>query len=292
MQLLTILILMFTCLCNLEAVNLFKKHHHKKILTTITARYPVKGPLGCEKLCLELADSCVAVNVLYTNHQYVCDVMATFPCPDEDVEELMTINPNGKLIIKQVDAIPRNCSSHPCQNGGVCLDTGLGYRCLCHPHYMGANCQIDYLVSVLHMSGTKCEAISEHSDPFKCENSFDRKSSGDDNFDLAHKSELKEAWINITFPRVVEIVRIQILQRYGQREPYGELTFEFSDSSSMTLTSDCLLDDCNDNSSVEAYLSPTKITTWIKLTAYNKCTESPRHTGFREIKYIGLIPDI
>ncbi|KAK2151972.1 hypothetical protein LSH36_344g04018 [Paralvinella palmiformis] len=102
MQLLTILILMFTCLCNLEAVNLFKKHHHqKKILTTITARYPVKGPLGCEKLCLELADSCVAVNVLYTNHQYVCDVMATFRYSDEEVEELMTSNPNGKLIIKQ-----------------------------------------------------------------------------------------------------------------------------------------------------------------------------------------------
>ncbi|KAK2139178.1 hypothetical protein LSH36_1969g00009 [Paralvinella palmiformis] len=183
MQLLTILILMFTCLCNLEAVNLFKKHHHKKILTTITARYPVKGPLGCEKLCLELADSCVAVNVLYTNHQYVCDVMATFPYSDEEVEKLMTSNPNGKLIIKQEHAILHNCSSLPYQNRVDCLDNGHSCRCLCQPPYVGVNCRI-------------------------------------------------------------------------------------------------------------TYLSPTKLTTWSKLTGHKKCTPSPGQFGLREMKYIGLIPDV
>ncbi|KAK2162617.1 hypothetical protein LSH36_95g05034 [Paralvinella palmiformis] len=101
-----------------------------------------QGPFGCEKLCLDMADLCAAVNVLYTNHQYVCHVMDTFPFSNGELETLMTGNRNGKLIIKQVSVIPPTCSTNPCQNGGVCLDTGLSYMCLCQPDYVGVNCQI------------------------------------------------------------------------------------------------------------------------------------------------------
>jgi len=86
---------------SLKAVRLFEKYHNMKIMTNWARRYPSKGPFGCEKLCLEMADLCAAVNVLYTNHQYVCDVMDTFPFSNGELEKLMTGNRNGKLIIKQ-----------------------------------------------------------------------------------------------------------------------------------------------------------------------------------------------
>jgi hypothetical protein len=67
---------------------------------SIAASYPVKGGLDSEKLCLEMGDYCLAVNVIYTNRRYVCDVMAVFPFTDGEVQEMMTSNPEGKLVIK------------------------------------------------------------------------------------------------------------------------------------------------------------------------------------------------
>ena len=96
----SVCIVLFVCLINAGAIKLFEKHHNKKISGNIAASYPVEGALDCEKLCLEMEDACAAVNVIYTNRRYVCDVMALFPQTDEPVEKQMTSNPKGKLIIK------------------------------------------------------------------------------------------------------------------------------------------------------------------------------------------------
>jgi len=84
-----------------DPVNIFLKHYHKKIAGNITIRYPVKGPLDCEKLCVEIGDSCQAVNVIYTNRKHACDVMSRFPYTMDEMQKLMENNPDGKLVVKQ-----------------------------------------------------------------------------------------------------------------------------------------------------------------------------------------------
>ena len=85
---------------NVKAIKLFEKHHQNMVKRRITASYPVEGALDCEKLCLEMEDSCAAVNVIYTNRRYVCDVMTELPYNDEGVPKLVTSNTKGKLIDK------------------------------------------------------------------------------------------------------------------------------------------------------------------------------------------------
>jgi hypothetical protein len=82
------------------AFRWYEKHHHKKIEASIAASYPVEGGLDCEKFCLEMGDYCLAVNMIYANRRYVCDVIPAFPFTDDEVQELMTSNLKGKLIIK------------------------------------------------------------------------------------------------------------------------------------------------------------------------------------------------
>ena len=86
---------------NVKAVCLFHKHYHKKITAENALIYPVKGVLHCEKLCLELGDSCKAVNVLSYSGKYQCEVMKEFPYTDDQVQDKMINNDGGKLIIKQ-----------------------------------------------------------------------------------------------------------------------------------------------------------------------------------------------
>ena len=52
-------------------------------------------------LCLEMADSSLAANVFYRDGRYVSHVMAVFPYTEYEVENLVTYNPRGKLIVKQ-----------------------------------------------------------------------------------------------------------------------------------------------------------------------------------------------
>ena len=33
------------------------------------------------------------------------------------------------------------CASHPCLNGGTCIDGLDGYTCLCFPDHTGENCE-------------------------------------------------------------------------------------------------------------------------------------------------------
>ena len=100
-------ILLFCCLINVHTIKLFEKHHNKKISGHKIATYPVQGALDCEKLCLEMEESCAAVNVIYTNRRYVCDIMASLPHSGQDEEKVMTSNPKGKLIIKTGECWPK-----------------------------------------------------------------------------------------------------------------------------------------------------------------------------------------
>jgi len=62
---------------------------------------PVRKVLDCEKLCLHLAEYCRAVNVIYTDDNYICDMMETFLYTPDQVPHLIQDNPIGKLIVKQ-----------------------------------------------------------------------------------------------------------------------------------------------------------------------------------------------
>ena len=84
-----------------DSVSLFWKHYHKKVGADTISSYQVKGPLDCEKVCVEMGDACQAVNAIYTNSKYACDVMARFAYTEDEVQNLTANNPNGKLIIKR-----------------------------------------------------------------------------------------------------------------------------------------------------------------------------------------------
>ncbi|KAK2149639.1 hypothetical protein LSH36_443g03022 [Paralvinella palmiformis] len=98
---LTNYVLFCFCIFGVGAIDLFWKRYHKKMAVDATVSYPVKGPLDCEKLCIEMGDSCQAVNVIYTKSNYACDVIARFTYNKDEIGNLMRNNPNGKLVIKQ-----------------------------------------------------------------------------------------------------------------------------------------------------------------------------------------------
>jgi len=54
------------------------------------------------------------------------------------------------------------------------------------------------MLSISQLSGTTCEASSEHSDQFKCENALDGKLSGGGYFEWATNEELIGAWIKVS----------------------------------------------------------------------------------------------
>jgi hypothetical protein len=84
---------------HIQATPLFKKHH--KIVWDIISTHAVKGVFYCEKLCLDMGDTCRAANVVATDGKYTCEVMETFSYNEDQVQDLMISNPRGKLIIKQ-----------------------------------------------------------------------------------------------------------------------------------------------------------------------------------------------
>ena len=52
-----------------------------------------------------------------------------------------------KLIFLDID----ECASHPCQNGGTCVDVINAYTCNCAPGYEGDNCEIGNILQI-HIS--------------------------------------------------------------------------------------------------------------------------------------------
>ena len=153
-----------------DAMCIFQKYYQQKLAINGTTTYAVKGVLDCEKLCLELADSCLAVNVIYKDGNYICDVIANTTYGAGLLERPRIGNLKGKLIIKRgkqvnhsqtvrsrrarrqqdkinstivtLTEIPSKCKSDTCQNGGSCLDTRLGYKCVCTSYFVGVNCQL------------------------------------------------------------------------------------------------------------------------------------------------------
>ena len=81
-----------------DASCMFEKYYQQKLAVDSTATYTAKGVLDCEKLCLELTDSCLAVNVIYTDGHYICDVIEG---TTSLLERPRLSNPKGKLIIKR-----------------------------------------------------------------------------------------------------------------------------------------------------------------------------------------------
>ena len=79
----------------------FEKYYQQKLAVDSTTTYDVHGVLDCEKLCLELADTCLAVNVIYTDGNYICDVIANTTYGWSAIERPRISNPKGKLIIKR-----------------------------------------------------------------------------------------------------------------------------------------------------------------------------------------------
>ncbi|KAK2167033.1 hypothetical protein LSH36_32g05024 [Paralvinella palmiformis] len=101
MECLASCLLLFIYAINGGTSCLFKKLHHQKLALGITARYTVKGALDCEKICLELGESCQFVNVIYEGGRFFCDVIRKDAPTDSEFGNLLVNNPNGKLIIKQ-----------------------------------------------------------------------------------------------------------------------------------------------------------------------------------------------
>ena len=44
------------------------------------------------------------------------------------------------------------CDSHPCKNGGTCINKGDSFSCQCVEHYRGNICQGLYNVSVVNQN--------------------------------------------------------------------------------------------------------------------------------------------
>lgn len=44
-----------------------------------------------------------------------------------------------KIILSIIDK--HWCASHPCLNGGVCVDHGKTYTCHCPPGFTGTHCE-------------------------------------------------------------------------------------------------------------------------------------------------------
>ena len=80
---------------------MFEKYYQQKLAVDSTATYTVKDVLECEKLCLELTDSCLAINVIYKGGNYICDVIANSPHIGGVLEKPRIGNQGGKLIIKR-----------------------------------------------------------------------------------------------------------------------------------------------------------------------------------------------
>lgn len=50
---------------------------------------------------------------------------------------------------KNVNALLDACLENPCKNGGTCVDSGAGRRCLCLPTYGGDFCETGELPACL-----------------------------------------------------------------------------------------------------------------------------------------------
>lgn len=99
MEYLSVCITLLICVIYADGVRLFDKFYQQKLVVNNATTYPVKGVLDCEALCLELSDSCQAVNVIYSEGHYFCEV---FTMASVDLSESRRIsNPKGKLIIKR-----------------------------------------------------------------------------------------------------------------------------------------------------------------------------------------------
>lgn len=47
----------------------------------------------------------------------------------------------GVIYIMLLTFVDRDCTSQPCQNGGVCRNSGQGNQCVCPPGWTGHMCE-------------------------------------------------------------------------------------------------------------------------------------------------------
>ena len=48
-----------------------------------------------------------------------------------------------------IDSSRPYCDDNPCQNSGVCTETGLSFTCTCVTRYIGSQCELEGTVCVV-----------------------------------------------------------------------------------------------------------------------------------------------